>query len=280
MSNRIDQLKRLPMNAKDLYQAGKLQLAIAAALEDVKHDASNVGKRVFLCELLCAAGDLDRADRQLDAVGEQEPDVMLAVSEFRQLLRAELARQQFFSHGTFPNFLDQDITPNLAQHLEAAMLVREEKSAAAGAVLTRAEEQRPVVSGNCNGQPFDLFRDLDDLTASFFEVFTNTGKYYWIPFERIESLKFQPSSRLGDLLWRRARMIVRDGADGDVYLPALYAGSAAESDDQVRLGRATEWRGEPPLPVRGFGQRLFLVGSEDLPILELKTLAFDLPKPG
>ncbi len=232
------------MNAHDCYQAGNLREAIAAALEDVKQHPTDGGKRSFLCELLCITGDLERADRHLDALGHQDPQAMMGVSLFRQLLRAEQARQQFYTDGRLPEFLDQEITPDLRQHLEAAVMLREGKTAEAAGVLARSDEQRTKVDGTCNGQTFDDLRDLDDLTASFFEVLTSTGKYYWIPLERVESVEFRPPERPRDLLWRRAHMIVCGGPDGEVFLPVLYAGSAGDPDDNVRLGRATEWRGE------------------------------------
>src|SRR5205823_12093242 len=79
------------MNAHDHYRTGKLREAVKAALEDVKSHPTNSGMRTFLCELLCFTGDLERAERQLDALGEQDPDVMIAISVFRQLIRAEQA---------------------------------------------------------------------------------------------------------------------------------------------------------------------------------------------
>ena len=75
-------------------------------------------------------------------------------------------------------------------------------------MLRQAEETRPKVRGVCDGKPFDDFRDLDDLTAAVFEVLTSTGKYYWIPVERVELIELRPVERVRDLLWRRARMVV------------------------------------------------------------------------
>ena len=46
------------------------------------------------------------------------------------------------------------------------------------------------------------------LTAGSFEVLTTTGKYYWIPTERVATVEFHPPKRPRDLLWRRATMSV------------------------------------------------------------------------
>src|SRR5947209_10684988 len=108
------------MNARECYQAGRLQDAIAAALAEVKQHPTDTGRRGFLVELLCFAGDLERADKHLDALGTQDPQAAVGVSLFRQLIRAEQARQQFFAEGRVPEFLDLP-SPTLRLHLEASI---------------------------------------------------------------------------------------------------------------------------------------------------------------
>jgi type VI secretion system protein ImpE len=261
---------------QDHYQAGRLQEAVAAATEAVRLCPTDQASRGFLTELLCFAGELERADRQLEVLAQQGPESAVGIALFRQLVRAEQARQQFYAEGRVPEFLEPP-SPWLRLHLEASIHVRNGEPAEAARLLAEAEGQRPKVAGTCDGRPFTDLRDLDDLTACFFEVLTSTGKYYWVPVERVESLEFSPPRRARDLLWRRARMIVRGGPDGEVFLPALYAGASAEADDRLRLGRMTEWRGGDGLPVRGAGQRTFLVGGDDRPILELQALTIDQP---
>jgi type VI secretion system protein ImpE len=261
------------MNAREHFDAGNLNDAVAAALEDVKKAPTDTGKRSFLAELLCFAGDLERADKQLDALGHQDPQVMVGVALFRQLIRAEQARQQFYSDGRVPDFLNQEISPDMRRHLEAAVLLREGKQKEAADILGHAESERPKLTGMCNDQPFDELRDLDDLNASYFEVLTSTGKYYWIPLNRVDSVEFAAPKRPRDLLWRMAHMSVRGGPEGEVFLPVLYAGSHAAKEDPIRLGRATEWQGEPGALVRGLGQHMFLIGGEAMSIMELKTLS-------
>jgi type VI secretion system protein ImpE len=257
--------------AQEHYREGRLQEAITAATDDVRQHPTDSGRRSFLCELLCLIGDLERADRQLDTLGHQDPEVMVGVGLFRQLIRAEQARQQFYAEGRLPELLGPP-PPAVKLLLEASIRMREGQTSEAVALLAQTEEQRPHVAGICDGTAFDDLRDLDDATASIFEVLTSTGKYYWIPMERVEFIEFRPPTRPRDLLWRRAHMIVRDGPDGEVFLPTLYAGSHAETNDQLRLGRATEWRNGDGAPTRGIGQRTLLVGEEARPILELKEI--------
>lgn len=257
--------------ASDHYRAGKLKEAVAAATEEVKARPADLARRGFLCELLCFAGELERADRLLDAAGQLAPGQALGISLLRHLLRAEQARRQLYGEGRLPEFIGPP-SEDLRLRLQASIHLRDGKPEEAAALLGRAEEARPRLRGSVNGRPFEDFRDLDDLTASLFEVLTQNGKYYWISHALVERLEFQPPEHPHDLLWRRARMSVRGGPDGEVYVAALYPGSHLSADDGLRLGRATEWLGGDGAPARGVGQRTYLAGDRDLPILELARL--------
>src|SRR5262245_37494978 len=261
------------MNAHELYRAGKLQEAIVAQSEDVKRNAADAARRGFLCELYCFTPDLEKVDRQLDAIAGLDVEAAVGVSLWRQILRAEQHRRQFWTEGRLPEFLEQP-SPALRLYLEAAVRLRAGEAKEAVRLLAEADEQRPAVSGTRDGQPFTAWRDLDDMTAGFFEVLTSTGKYYWIPVENVELIEFRPPARPRDLLWQRVHMVVRGGPDGEVYLPALYAGSENEADANLPLGRATDWRGGDSTPTRGAGLRTFLIGEDDIPIFEIKEVVF------
>jgi type VI secretion system protein ImpE len=267
------------MNTQEFYEAGQLDDAVSAAVAEVKQHPADAGKRALLAELLCFTGDLERADKQLDAVGKTDPEAMIVVSMFRHLLRAETARREFYEKGRLPEFLDKP-SEELQLRLEASIKVREEDPGGAAELLARAEEIRPAVACVCDGLAAEDFRDLDDLTGSFFEVLTSNGKYYWIPIIRVETIEFRVPQRPRELLWRPARMVVRGGPDGEVFLPTLYAGSHAASDDRARLGRLTDWTSEQDAPVRGIGQRMYLCGDQDRGILELEQISIDNPVAG
>lgn len=264
------------LHAKELLEAGNLSEAIQAMNEDVKKHPTDVQRRGFLAELLCAGGRLDRADAQLEVIVQQEPKAAVSAALLRQLIRAETARRDFYAAGRLPEFLD--VPPTYVQScIEASIHMREKRPDEAMRLLERAEEQRPRPKGTCNGKPFDDLRDLDDMTAGVFEVLTSTGKFYWIPVERARSIEFRKPERLGDLVWRRAAMSVASGPDGEVFLPATYCAAGADLDDRTLLGRVTEWRGGDGAPMRGIGQVSFLVGEESVPIMQLDSVDFEEP---
>jgi type VI secretion system protein ImpE len=264
------------MNAYEQFQADHLGQALAAAREEVRQNPKDLGARNFLAELQCFAGDWEGADRQLDALAQLDPATMPGVGLFRQLVRADQARHQSYAGNGVPAFLGSP-SPSFQLHLRAAVELREGRPAEAHKLLGEAEAQRPKVRGTCDGRPFEGLRDLDDVLAPFLEVLTAKGTFYWVPFERVERLEFEPPKRPRDLLWRRAQIAVRDGPEGEVYLPVLYVGSHAEADDRVKLGRLTDWRGGHGAPFRGVGQRLLLVGGEERPVLEIREVTTAAP---
>jgi type VI secretion system protein ImpE len=119
-------------------------------------------------------------------------------------------------------------------------------------------------------------RDYDDLFGSVLEVFAG-GRYLWLPFEQVRSLQIPEPSTLMDLLWVPAEMISREGETSHVHLPALYPGSGEHADEQVQLGRTTEWIDCDEAGYRGAGQRILLSGQDgetlETPVLSLRTVS-------
>jgi type VI secretion system protein ImpE len=261
------------MTAYELFQEAKLTEAVEAALASVKSAPTDVNARLLLCDLLCLANQLDRADGQLDIVAQQASDLTLGVSLYRQLIRAEAARHDVLESGRAPEFTG-NVPDVLKLHVRALVAVREDAGGEAAELLSQADELRSRMHGACDGDSFEDFRDLDDLTAPFLEVLTSTGKYFWVDWTRIESLQLQPPKQLRDLLWRPADMALRDGTSALVYVPVLYVGSHRSADEALRIGRTTEWVETPSGLTRGCGQRMFLVGEESRPILTIQNITF------
>ena len=76
--------ENLHVKAKALYQEGKLQEAIQSLSADLRDKPTDAKSRTFLFELLCFAGEYERADKHLnllaDVSGEAKMGAVLYMS--------------------------------------------------------------------------------------------------------------------------------------------------------------------------------------------------------
>jgi len=266
--------------AKELFEAGQLQAAIEEVAREVKANPTDMSLRVFLFGLLCFAGEWDRAEKQLDVLGHQDAQSDIGARIYRQNIAAERKREQTLSGKGFPKFILEP-PGYVALQLKALGQIGTGDFSEARAFLDRAAEESPALNGTLDGEPFQNFRDADDLINSVMEVFLQ-GEYIWLPFEQIRGVEIFPPTHLRDLIWARARIQTVNDAEafaGEVFIPALYANSHQQENDQARLGRMTDWRPLSDEIYTGVGQRLFLIGAEDKAMLEIRAVDFELPAP-
>jgi type VI secretion system protein ImpE len=246
--------------------------AIAALTAEVKKKPADIGVRFELAECLMLSGNLDRADNHLDIVMNQDTSWGMIVAMLRQLIRGLISRDEVFMQGRSPEFLGAP-TDTMQALLKAGQALRQNDLAQAAALCAEAEAARPTPKGTCNGKPFDDFRDADDMTAGIFEVLTSNGKYYWVATEAVNSMIFRPIEKPRDLILRPVEMDIQDGPEGLVFIPSSYWRPADVITDAERLGHMTDWSDDAG-PVRGMGQRCFLVGEDSLDMSEFDEVEF------
>jgi type VI secretion system protein ImpE len=258
------------MTATDLYRCGKLGAALDAQLADVKAHPADHGRRLFLFELAAFAGDWDRARRQLDAVTYDNPEQDASVQTYRTLLGAEDHRTRVFRDGVMPEFL---VPPPvwIYPRLEAVAALKANRPTDAAERVAESDAAAPPVNGVLNGAPVEDLRDADDLFGPVLEAMVR-GVYYWVPLEHVESLAASAPRFPRDLIWFPARLSVKDGPAGEVFLPTRYPGTTGTADEVLKLARATDWPEPASGPVRGLGLRVLAVGETDVPLTELREL--------
>jgi type VI secretion system protein ImpE len=258
--------------AKELLEKGKLSEAIAQVTQEVKTRPADVAPRIFLFELLCFAGDFDRAEKQLDVIGHQSEEMRIGSIIYREVLAAERARRAVFAQDATPSFLTAP-PDYAAPYLEAVKQRRSGAGDKARVLIEKAMEAVPPLSGSADGTAFDDFGDSDPFLGPFLELLVNE-KYAWLPFEQIRRIEIQKPAQLRDLIWARAKLEARGGDLGEVFIPVLYPASSEHGEDAVKLGRATDWVDTGGGLARGVGQKLFLVGGVERAILELTEITF------
>lgn len=230
------------MDALSLYRAGQLKPAIDALGDELKKQPLDTKRRTFLFELLCFAGEYDRASKQLDILSDSNKEAAAGAMLYRSALHAERTRQEMFAADKLP-----------------------------------LGNPHPSPSGQLNGTDFGELADADPRIGAHLETFI-AGSYTWIPFAYIESIETEPPKRLRDLLWMPA--ILHTTSDfrlqdlGEVLLPVISPLSWKSSDDGVRLGRSTIWEADPKYEEVPCGQKLLLRGNEEEPFLQMRNLTF------
>ncbi len=232
------------MNARQLFQAGKLNEAIEALSAELRDNPADAQRRTFLFELLCFAGNYDRAEKHLDYLAQASADTAMGALFYRSALHAERIRQQMFKTNELP----------------------------------LAGPASVEIRGALNGKRFETLEDADPRIGARLEIFA-AGQYTWIPLAHVASVRMEAPKRLRDLLWIPA--LVRAGPGfrgqelGEVLIPALCPLSHEHPDDNIRLGRATEWQELEGGEFAPVGQKLLLADDEDIAFLEIRELEID-----
>jgi type VI secretion system protein ImpE len=232
------------MDAQQLFKAGKLSEAISALNTHLRDNPSDLRNRTFLFELLCFNGDYDRAEKQLNILEEEgSKDSFLGALLYKSALHAERLRDEMFEQKSYP------------------------KQVVNGASGT--------VSGKLNGKEFKTLSDADPRIGDKLELFAGSD-YLWISFHDIATVRLQPPQKLRDLLWAPAKLLTgptfRSRDIGDILLPAVSPLSWQHPDEEVRLGRVSEWCEDEAGDVAPFGSKNLLVDGEEFPLLEVREL--------
>ena len=82
------------LDARTLYQSGKLDEAIQALGAEVRDNPTDAQRRTFLFELLCFAGDYDRAEKQLAVLGQGGSESQMGALLYHAALHAERLRKE------------------------------------------------------------------------------------------------------------------------------------------------------------------------------------------
>ena len=260
---------------QDLLRAGKLTEGKERALEVVKRHPADTQARGVLAQILLFAGDLERADKQFEMVGKQDAGSLYAMTAMRRLIKGEMDRQRCFSDGTPPEIIGRS-TPSMEAHVRALAELAKGNAIAAQEIISESEAARPASPGACDGMQFSDMRDMDDLLAPCLEIITLGGSYAWVALSEVEWFELTEAHRPIDQLWRTTKLAVKGGPEGEVFLPCLYPGTTHRGDDQLRLGKGTDWIDSEGGPVRGVGQKMFAFGEHDRALYEIRRVEFQL----
>jgi type VI secretion system protein ImpE len=263
------------VTAEEHLRGGRLQEALKELQSEIKKKPADSRLRVFLFQVLAVTGEWDRALTQLEVAAGLNADALAMKATYQDVLRCEAQRKRIFAgHGT--PLIFGEPAEWIALLVQALRLTAEERFDEAARLRDLAFEGAPTTSGQIDGQPFEWIADADSRIGPMLEAIMD-GRYYWIPFMRLRSVKIEKPVDLRDVAWTPATVTFVNGGEKIVMIPTRYPGSEAAADPRVVLARLTEWTERPADAHLGLGQRLLATDAGEFPLMDVRSI--DLASP-
>jgi type VI secretion system protein ImpE len=220
-------------------------------------------------------GQWERAMTQLNVVCDLDAKTLPMVQTYRAALKCEELRAEVFAGKRTP-LLFGEPAPWAALLVQSLLLSAQGHTDEADTLHTQAFEQAPASAGKLDGQPFSWLADADVRLGPVLEAIVN-GKYYWIPFGNLRAVRIEKPADLRDLAWIPAYLTLANGGELVSLIPTRYPGSETSVDVAIRMARKTDWTERKDGTSSGLGQRMFTTDQGDYPLLEVRSIEFDLP---
>ncbi len=132
-----------------------------------------------------------------------------------------------------------------------------------------------TVRGSIDGVPFEWIADADARFGPCLEIILKTG-YAWVPFSRLRAIAFDAPTDLRDKVWSPVRITWSHGGEAIGFVPTRYPGSELAADSDLVLARRTEWTDLGDDCFVGSGQRMLVTDAGEYPLLDIRSLSFEL----
>ena len=267
----------LNMDAENLLKSGHLSKARENIVQEIKLSPEDIDKRMLYVKILICCGELDKALKNLDIINAQQTDLTEIIQEYTKLIDAEKNRAELFQNNETPEYFPTDpVYKSDVQQLRKQLF---DKPDDALKTIEIIENKRPVLTGTLNEKKVDGIVNTDITLAFSLEAFID-GKYVWIPFETLKELTITQPKFFFDLIWSQASLTTYNGLCINCYLPVLYPNSYSHENDQIKLGKMTDWEKIGRGLYKAYGQQIFNIGTDEIPILEIRNLTFDFQDQG
>ncbi len=265
------------MLAEESIRAGDPETALKQLQDQARQHPADVKYRIFLFQLLAVLGQWERARNQLKVAAELDPACVPMAQAYGLAINAEQFRAEVFAGRQAPVVFGEP-EAWLAWLIEAVRLDGEGAHDQAHNLRERAFDQAPATTGTIDGQDFGWIADADPRLGPVLEAVLN-GRYYWIPFARIRTLRIDAPADLRDLIWMPAYLTWANGGEAAALLPARYPGSETSADGGLRLARKTDWLARAGGDDVGLGQRMLATDADEYPLMEVREVQLNVQSP-
>ena len=260
------------MTPEDHLKAGDPVAALAALQALVRGSPADAKLRIFLFQLLCVLGDWNRAIRQLKVCGELDPGALQMAQAYREAIICEVYREKVFAGEKAPLVFGEP-QEWLAWLIEAQKMLATGNAAAAADLRAKAFDAAPATAGNMDGDDFDWIADADMRFGPVLEAVVN-GRYFWLPFNQISAITFDPPTDLRDAVWTAANIKLANEGSVVAFIPSRYPNSGQNGVAAEKLSRATSWSDAGAETFVGLGQRLLSTDKGDVALLDARVISF------
>jgi len=258
------------MEAEELLRAGRLQEAYCALEQAIRSHPADAKLRVFFFQLLALSGQWDRSLTQLRVAVELDALNLLTARMYEAVLACEMFRGQVFAGEQTPLLFGRP-DPWMGWLVQANILAARGAYEAAAELRDKALEAAPAIGGAVDEQSFAWLADADSRLGPMLEAVVD-GKYYWVPFQAIQSVQITAPKDLCDLVWAPASFTWINQGQSQGFIPTRYPRSEASEQDAVRLARRTEWIEKPAQTYFGLGQRVLATERREYALLSIRRI--------
>lgn len=274
------------MSAGEALRTGDVDAALQELFDEVRAEPDKAKHRIFLFQLLCVAGQWDRALTQLNVAHELDPAAGMMANAYQEILHCEAYREKVFA-GTHTPLVFGEPAPWIALMIEA--LQREAKGEREQAEQLRGEalEAAPATPGkvtcrasegltSAEEEPsaehgFEWIADGDSRLGPILELIVN-GRYYWAPWDRIAEVVIEPPADLRDVVWMPAHFRWANEGEAVGVIPTRYPGSQSHEDGAIRMARRTSWEEPSEQTYLGLGQRVLMTNDRELGLMDVRRI--------
>ncbi|NOQ35139.1 MAG: virulence protein SciE type [Methylococcaceae bacterium] len=254
--------------------SGELEAALQDTQQKIRKNPADPKLRILLFQLQSLLGNWSKALNQLNVLRDMDASCMPMVQTYEQVLACEALRKEVFAARKAPLIFGEP-EEWIALMFEALNLENNGEQNAADELRGKALEQAPAISGEIDGNAFAWIADADSRLSPMLEAVIN-GRYYWIPFHRISQLNLTDPEDLRDFAWMPAQFVWSNGGDGVGFIPTRYPSSEDSEDNAIKMARKTEWIAKSEQSYHGLGQRILTTDVDDYPLLNCRTLVFNV----
>lgn len=251
--------------------SSSLEAEIVAVQQKIRSEPTNPKWRMGLFQRFCQAGRWQKALEQLQAYARLSAEGEAFAYAYRVALEQEMVREQVFQGAIDPVLPDG--ADEWLQMLASTLKRQPVGSLSASEIRAQAIELAPASAGALDDKPFEWIADADSRLGPVCEVIVE-GRYQWIPFSMIESIRITAPANACDLVWLSAGIKLRAKESMPVLIPARYPLSDNATDAHLRSA-LTSWEEPEADTWIGHGVKILTTDSEEKSLLDVRRVDFD-----